>query len=73
MTETTGATCVTFPDDLSLGHVGGPFPCCEVRSQRLYITIRVTNLVMIFVIIIITVNLIFIQLSSISFISSYLI
>ena len=32
MTETTGATCVTFPDDLSLGHVGGPFPCCEVRS-----------------------------------------
>ena len=31
MTETTGATCVTFPDDLSLGHVGGPFPCCEVK------------------------------------------
>ena len=31
MTETTGATCVTFPDDLSLGHVGGPFPCCEIK------------------------------------------
>ena len=31
MTETTGATCVTYPDDLSLGHVGGPFPCCEVK------------------------------------------
>ena len=32
MTETTGATCVTSSDDLSLGHVGGPFPCCEVRD-----------------------------------------
>jgi long-subunit acyl-CoA synthetase (AMP-forming) len=31
MTETTGATCVTSANDLSLGHVGGPFPCCEVR------------------------------------------
>ena len=32
MTETTGATCVTSSDDLTLGHVGGPFPCCEVRD-----------------------------------------
>lgn len=31
MTETTGATCVTYPDDLTLGQVGGPFPCCEVE------------------------------------------
>ena len=32
MTETTGATCVTSSDDLTLGHVGGPFPCCEVKE-----------------------------------------
>jgi acyl-CoA synthetase (AMP-forming)/AMP-acid ligase II len=30
-TETTGATSMTTIDDLSLGNVGGPFPCCEIR------------------------------------------
>eukprot|EP00607_Mallomonas_marina_P008834 CAMPEP_0182424890 /NCGR_PEP_ID=MMETSP1167-20130531/11157_1 /TAXON_ID=2988 /ORGANISM="Mallomonas Sp, Strain CCMP3275" /LENGTH=639 /DNA_ID=CAMNT_0024605045 /DNA_START=297 /DNA_END=2216 /DNA_ORIENTATION=- len=31
MTETTGATTMTAPEDLSTGHVGGPFPSLEVR------------------------------------------
>ena len=30
-TETTGATSLTFTGDLRGGHVGGPFPCCEVK------------------------------------------
>jgi len=30
-TETTGATSLTFTGDLRGGHVGGPFPCCEIK------------------------------------------
>jgi long-chain acyl-CoA synthetase len=32
-TETTGATSITYPEDLSRGHVGGPFPNCEIRLE----------------------------------------
>lgn len=33
MTETTGASFVSFPNDPTIGHVGGPFPCLEYKLQ----------------------------------------
>jgi long-chain acyl-CoA synthetase len=29
-TETSGATTLSMPGDVDIGHVGGPLPCCEV-------------------------------------------
>jgi long-chain acyl-CoA synthetase len=31
MTETSCTICITRVDDPTIGHVGSPLPCCEVK------------------------------------------
>jgi long-chain acyl-CoA synthetase len=31
MTESSSAMSLTWPDDYSCGHVGGPLPCGEIK------------------------------------------